>query len=75
MGNEPCIPPIFKSPVAAIPNSEDRSPIFRAVPTTPDPYTSAKASRYKWEPYRDTNWCRLYYFLQEEGPIFAKVSR
>ena len=28
-----------------------------SVPTTPDPNTSAKVSRYKWEPYRDTNWC------------------
>ena len=27
-----------------------------AVPTTPDPNTSAKASRYKLEAYRDTNW-------------------
>ena len=25
-----------------------------SVPTTPDPNTSAKASRYKWEPYHDT---------------------
>ena len=30
---------------------------------TPDPNTSAKVSRYKWEPYRDTNWWCIYYFL------------
>ena len=24
---------------------------------TPDPNTSAKVSRYEWEPYLDTNWC------------------
>ena len=33
-----------------------KRPIFGGVPTTPDPNTSAKVSRYKWEPYRDTNW-------------------
>ena len=26
------------------------------------PRTTAKASRYEWEPYRDTNWWRIYYF-------------
>ena len=27
-------------------------------PATPDPNTSAKVSRWKWEPYRNTNeWC------------------
>ena len=26
----------------------------------PDPYTSARASQYKWEPYGDTNWCCIY---------------
>ena len=47
-----------------------------SVPTTPDPNTSAKVSRYKWEPYRDTNcWCR-YYFLPRGGQhTFAQVSR
>ena len=46
-----------------------------SVPTTPDPNTSAKASRYKWEPYRDTNWWCIYYFLPRGGHAFAKVSR
>ena len=32
------------------------NPEIGGVPTTPDPNTSAKASRYKWEAYRDTNW-------------------
>ena len=45
------------------------------VPTTPDPNTSAKVSRYKWEPYRDTNWWCIYYFLPRAGHTFAKVSR
>ena len=26
-------------------------------------HLSAKVSRYKWEPYRDTNWWCIYYFL------------
>ena len=42
---------------------------FRGVPTTPDPNTSAKVSRYKWEPYRDTNWWCIYYFLPRGGHI------
>ena len=46
------------------------------VPTTPDPNTSAKVSRYKWEAYRDTNWWGLFTtFCQEEGDTFAEVSR
>ena len=45
------------------------------VPTNPDPNTSAKVSRYKWEAYRDTNWWCIYYFLPREGHTFAKVSR
>ena len=36
---------------------------FEGVPTTPDPNTSAKVSRHKWEAYRDTNWWYIYYFL------------
>ena len=32
------------------------SEFFVNVPMTPDPNTSGKVSRYKWEPYRDTNW-------------------
>ena len=45
------------------------------VPTTPDPNTSAKVSRYKWEAYRDTNWWCIYYFLPKRGHTFARVSR
>ena len=47
---------------------------FGGVTTTPDPNTSAKASRYKWEAYRDTNWwCILYTtFCQEEGIFLQK---
>ena len=40
---------------------------------TPDPNTSAKVSRYKWEAYRDTNWWCIYYFLPRGGHTFAKV--
>ena len=40
------------------------------VPTTPDRNTSAKVLRYEWEPYRDTNWWRTYYFQpREEGTL------
>ena len=46
-----------------------------SVPTTPDPNTSAKVSQYKWEPYRDTNWWCIYYFLPRGGHTLAKVSR
>ena len=49
--------------------------VLGGVPTTPDPNTSTKASRYKWEPYRDTNWWRIYYSLPRGGHTFAKVSR
>ena len=45
------------------------------VPTTPDPNTSAKASRYTWEAYRDTNWWCIYYFLPPGGHTFTEVSR
>ena len=45
------------------------------VPTTPDPNTSAKVSRYKWEAYRDTNWWCIYYCLPTGVHTFAKVSR
>ena len=44
-----------------------------SVPTTPDPNTSAKVSRYKWEAYRDTNWWCIYYFLPQGEHTFAKV--
>ena len=46
-----------------------------SVPTTPDPNTSAKVSRYKWEAYRDTNWWCIYYYLPTGGHAFAKASR
>ena len=36
---------------------------------------SEKVSRYKWEPYCDTNWWCIYYFLPRRGHTFAKVSR
>ena len=45
-----------------LPNSArifDKLPFLRfigSVPTTPDPNTSEKVARYKWEAYRDTNW-------------------
>ena len=41
-----------------------------SVPTTPDPNTSATISRYKWKPYRETDWC-TYYFLPR-GMLFQK---
>ena len=46
---------------------------LRSVQTTPDPNTSEKVSRYKWEAYRDTNWWCIYYFLPRGGHTFAKV--
>ena len=45
---------------------------FGNVPTTPHPNTSAKASRYKWEAYRDTNWRDMQNFLQRGGHLFCK---
>ena len=50
-------------------------PLVGGVPTNPDPITSAKASRYKWEAYRDTIWLCIYYFLLRGGHTFAEVSR
>ena len=47
--------------------------LIGGVPTTPDPNTSAEASRYKWEAYRDTKW--IYYFLPRGAHTFAKASR
>ena len=49
--------------------------LFGGVPPTPDPNTSATASRYKWEAYRDTNWWCIEYSLPRGGHTFAKVSR
>ena len=55
-----------------------RNPILvlGSVPTTPEPYTSAaKASRYKWEPYRDANsWCIKTTFCQEEGMFLQTIA-
>ena len=45
------------------------------VPTTLDPNTSEKASRYKWEAYRDTHWWCLYYFLPRGGGILLQKYR
>ena len=42
------------------------------VPTTLEPHTSAKVSRYKWKAYRDTNWWCIGYFLPSGGHVFAK---
>ena len=42
------------------------------LPTTPDLNTSAKVSRYKWEPYRDTNWWCICYFLPTGRAYFCK---
>ena len=42
--------------------------LIRRVPTTPDPNTSEKVSRYKWEAYRDTNWWCIYSFLPSLEP-------
>ena len=57
-----------KPPLRNVPSS-----MLRRVPTTPDPNTSEKVSRYKWEAYRDTNWWCIYYFLPRGGHTFAKV--
>ena len=47
-----------------------------SIPTTPEPNTSAKASQYTWEPYRDTNWCGVENttFCQEEGILLQKYG-
>ena len=46
--------------------------MFGSVPATPDPDTFAKVSRYKWEPYRDTYWWCIYYFLPSSMAYFWK---
>ena len=53
-------------------NKAKLSQIIGSVPTTPDPNTSAKVSRYKWEAYRDTNWWCIYYLLPGGGAYFCK---
>ena len=57
------------------PMTHDCPWFFGSVPTTPDPNTFAKVSRYRWEPYRDTNWWCIYYSLPRGGHTFAKVSQ
>ena len=50
-----------------------QAPQFGGIPTIPDPHTSVKVSRYKWEAYRDTNWGGVYTSLcQEEGMLLQK---
>ena len=69
---------VYPNPLGARstrPNSKMGAPEIGGAPTTPDPNTSAKVSRYKWEAYRDTNWRCIYYFLPREQHTFAKVSR
>ena len=48
---------------------------FGSVLNTPDPNTFAKASRYKWEPYSDTNWRCTDYFLPKKGHALVQPSR
>ena len=54
-------------------NTKEAKTPIRRVPTTPDPNTSEKVSRYKWEAYRDTNWWCIYYFLPRGGHTFSKI--
>ena len=51
------------------------APIIGSVPATPDPDTSAKVSRYKWEPYHDTKWWCKNCFLPKGGHTCVKVSQ
>ena len=45
-------------------------------PTTPGPNTSAKASQYKWQPYRNANCCGVCTaFTQEEGILLQQEHR
>ena len=57
-------------------NQDLSEPTTRSVPTTPG--TSAQVSRYKWEPYRDTNWWCVYVcvfdFLPRGGHTVHKYS-
>ena len=54
--------------------STTTAPSLGSVPRTPDSDASAQASRYKWEPYCDTDWC-IHYFLPRGENTLAKVSR
>ena len=47
-------------------------PPFGSVPTTPDPSTSAKASRYRLEPYLEANSWYIHFFLPKGGHTYAK---
>ena len=45
--------------------------------STPDPNTSAKVWRYKWEPYHDRNWCcdaTSSQVLKRGGDTFCKSA-
>ena len=66
-------PPAVVDKILSLRKSIQGKFCLRRVPTTPDPNTSAKVSRYKWEAYRDTNWWCIYYFLPRGGHTFAKV--
>ena len=57
---------------AAPPYYNIRMSRIGSVPTTRDPNTSAKVSRYKWEAYRDTNWWCIYYVLRRWGILLQK---
>ena len=48
---------------------------FRGVSSTPDPYPSAKESRYQWELHREINWSCTKLFPAKGGHTFARVSR
>ena len=72
----PKFPPRIPFCASLLLQREDPTPhasLVGGVPTTPDPNTSAKVSRYKWEAYRDTNWWCIYYFLPQGGHTFTKV--
>ena len=64
---------IFTSPRMLLMVFGPSPTILGSVPTTPDPNTSAKVSRYKWEAYRDINWWCIHYSLPKGGHTFAKV--
>ena len=50
------LPPKQKKKLTRPPGIVTRTPIIGGVPKAPDPNTSAKVSRCKWEAYRNINW-------------------
>ena len=49
--------------------------LFGSVPTTSDPNTSAKLSRYKWEAYRETKIGGEYAtFCQGKGIFLQSIA-